>query len=74
MVDEFGGLDAESFREFEDCGKVWLHLITFNPNQLPRRDPGSPGELLLGHETLNSPRPDAAPDLHDGQYRHRIPF
>jgi hypothetical protein len=71
---EFGGLDAESFCKFEDCGKARLDLIPFDPDHLPQRDARRPGELLLSHEPLNSLLSDAAPDPHSSQYRHLLLF
>jgi hypothetical protein len=71
---EFRGFDAESFCKFEDRGKARLDLIPFDPDHLPQRDIGRPGELLLSHEPLDSLLSDAAPDPHGGQYRHLLLF
>jgi hypothetical protein len=53
-VYEFRRLDAESFCEFRNRGKAGLYLVPFDPDHLPYRDPSRPGELLLGHESLDS--------------------
>ena len=46
-VYELGGLGAESRCKFEDRGKVWLNLLLFGPDRLPRGDSGRLGGLLL---------------------------
>jgi hypothetical protein len=70
---ELGGLDAERFRELENCGEVGLRdPFCFDVDQRSVGDTSSLGQLLLGHEVPAPQNPHIISQCHAGDYRHNM--
>jgi len=68
LVYKLGRIDAERLAQLKDRRKAGFNLIPFDPDELSRRNPGSLGKLLLGHEFPDPLSLDALPDFHGRQY------
>src|SRR5918997_1638785 len=73
LIDTLGGIDAERLAQLKDRRKPGFNLVPFDSDELPRRNPGGLGKLLLSHECPDPLLLDTSPNPHKRQYRHTAP-